>query len=129
MDSLRTRRPSDATRRPARPPSRIHARVPRVDDKLRKRMSMRYADIPPDDNMLLSAEDFDPDACMFSSDIVAHLLNILQSSSSSLQTRQRLSSSLSSRLSVQPRTTPHPISSAPSSKSTYALPLLWFTRL
>jgi len=117
MDSLRTRRPSDATRRPARSPNKIHARVPRVDDKLRKRMSMRYADIPPDDKMLFSAEDFDPDACRFSADTVTHLLNTPQSSSSSSQTPLRQSSSRSSRLFVRLRTTLHPTSSAPSSKS------------
>lgn len=124
MDSLRTRRPSDATRRPARSPSKIHARVPRVDDKLRKRMSMRYADIPPDDKMLFSAEDFDPDACRFSVDTVTHLLNTPQSSSSSSQTPLRQSLSRFSRLFVRLRTTLHPISSAPSSRS---MPRLFFS--
>ncbi|KXN90085.1 Exocyst complex component EXO84 [Leucoagaricus sp. SymC.cos] len=52
MDSsLRTRRPSQATRKPARSPSKLtkltsrDARKSRVDDKIKKRMSMRYADI------------------------------------------------------------------------------------
>jgi len=118
MDSLRTRRPSDATRRLARSPSKIHARVPRVDEKLRKRMSMRYADIPLDDKMLFSAEDFDPDACRFSADTAAHLLKVPQSSSSSSQTPPRQNLSRFSRLFVQLRTTLHPISSALFSKST-----------
>jgi hypothetical protein len=112
MDSsLRTRRPSEASRKPpTRSPSKLSKAAPRdvrksrVDDKIKKRMSMRYADISPptsippvpvvpplpapspvsshpprdtprpddkplrgaissDDKKLLSAEDFDPDAC------------------------------------------------------------------
>lgn len=50
--SLRTRRPSEASRRaPARSPSKLTKNAPRdvrksrVDDKIKKRMSMRYADI------------------------------------------------------------------------------------
>lgn len=53
MDSsLRTRRPSQAPRKPAqRTPSKLSkqsvrdVRKSRVDDKIKKRMSMRYADI------------------------------------------------------------------------------------
>lgn len=50
--SLRTRRPSEASRKaPTRSPSKLTKNAPRdvrksrVDDKIKKRMSMRYADI------------------------------------------------------------------------------------
>ncbi|KAF9453876.1 hypothetical protein P691DRAFT_718920 [Macrolepiota fuliginosa MF-IS2] len=47
--SLRTRRPSEAPRKAQRTPSKLSkvrdARKSRVDDKIKKRMSMRYADI------------------------------------------------------------------------------------
>ena len=52
MQSLRTRRPSESRpkgQRPAskltRPPPAPNRRATRVDDKIKKRMSMRYADI------------------------------------------------------------------------------------
>lgn len=52
MDSsLRTRRPSEAPRKAQRSPSKLSkqtlrdVRKSRVDDKIKKRMSMRYADI------------------------------------------------------------------------------------
>ena len=53
MQSLRTRKPSEARPRgqrpgaakPARPDARIGRKATRVDDKIKKRMSMRYADI------------------------------------------------------------------------------------
>ena len=120
MQSLRTRRPSQArprgqkrepTVRQARP---VERKSTRVDDKIKKRMSMRYADIssptggdipampslplalrpgyrgqdiqiprtdePKEDpkeleQRLLDQDDFDPDACEFTSCVYAVALN------------------------------------------------------